>query len=253
MSVDFVIAQLSDPHIGADWGHADPAEALAAAVDAVRAIEPAPDAVLVSGDLAEHAADAEYQQARALLERTGAPLFVLPGNHDDSARLRHHFATPGVGEEPVQYAADFGPLRLVALDTTGPTEDTGALGPDRLNWLDTELGRVPDVPTLIAMHHPPVLTGIAPTDASGLPASDRVGLAEVVARHPQVRLLTAGHAHRTITTQLAGRPVLVVPSTYVQARLDLEAHDLTLTDEPAGFVVHALLDDVLVSHVQPVP
>jgi Icc protein len=49
--------------------------------------------VLVSGGLTEHAADSEYEQARELLASLGAPLHVLPGNHDDRAALRRHFSS----------------------------------------------------------------------------------------------------------------------------------------------------------------
>src|SRR3954454_23015231 len=57
MTSPFLIVQLSDPHIGADWADGDPVAALAAAVESVRALRPQPDAVLVTGDLADHATD----------------------------------------------------------------------------------------------------------------------------------------------------------------------------------------------------
>ncbi|HEX2084614.1 MAG TPA: metallophosphoesterase, partial [Solirubrobacteraceae bacterium] len=114
----FLLAQLTDPHIGADWGAGDPVARLAAAVEAVRSARVQPDAVLVSGDLTDHAADAEYEQARSLLASLDVPSYVLPGNHDDRPGLRRHFEVGGNDGEPVQYAADLGPLRLVVLDTT---------------------------------------------------------------------------------------------------------------------------------------
>ena len=201
--------------MGANWDGWDPVPALAAAVESVCALRPAPDAVLVSGDLAEHAADAEYEAVRELLAPIDAPIYVLAGNHDDRAALRRHFDLPGVDGEPVQYAAELGPLRLVALDTTRPGEDPGALDAERLSWLDSEL-------------------------------------AAVVERHPQVRRIVAGHMHRAITAELAGRAVLAVPSTYMQARLDFVTQRLVTVPEPAGFAVHALLDGEVVSHVQQV-
>jgi 3',5'-cyclic-AMP phosphodiesterase len=248
----FVLVQLSDPHIGAEWTDADPVAGLAATVEAVRRLRSAPDAVLLTGDLAENAADAEYERVRELVAPLGAALYALPGNHDDRAALRRHFEAPGTEAEPVQYSASLGPLRLVALDTTLPGEDRGELGPERLAWLEEELAEEADVPTLIAMHHPPLVTGVPAMDEIGLPAADREGLARVVERHPQVRRLVGGHVHRTIAAQLGGRGVLAVPSTYVQLRLELGSRELAFADEPRGFAVHALLDGELVSHVQPV-
>jgi 3',5'-cyclic AMP phosphodiesterase CpdA len=246
------VVQLSDPHIGADWGHGDPAAALAAAVDAVRALELDVDAVLVSGDLAEHGSDAEYERVRELLAPLGAPLHVLAGNHDDRAALRRHFGLPGSGDEPVQYAADLGPLRLVVLDSTVPGEDRGELDGGRLAWLDAELGAAAGTPTVVALHHPPLVTGMAPMDRFALAADSRAALAEVVGRHAHVCRVVAGHVHRAVAGELAGRAVLAAPSTYVQARLDFRSQALEFAAEPRAFAVHALLDGALVSHIQPV-
>jgi 3',5'-cyclic-AMP phosphodiesterase len=252
MSEVFLLAQLSDPHIGAEWADGDPVAGLAAAVESVASMRRQPDAVLVSGDLADNATDAEYEQVRELLAPLQAPLYVLPGNHDDRRALRRHFGVPGAGGEPVQYAVDLGPLRLVVLDTTRPGEDPGALDAERLGWLDAELASAPEAPTLLAMHHPPLVTGVPALDDFGLPAADRRALGEVVERHRHVRRLVAGHVHRTITAELAGRAVLTVPSTYIQARLNFGAQEDEWAAEPAGFALHAVLDGELISHIQPV-
>jgi hypothetical protein len=102
------------------------------------------------------------------------------------------------------------------------------------------------------MHHPPLSTGIPAWDELGLPMADRLALARVVKRHPQVRRLVAGHVHRTITGELADRVVVTAPSTYVQARLDFGSKHIELAAQPAGFAVHAVLDGELISHIQPV-
>jgi 3',5'-cyclic AMP phosphodiesterase CpdA len=248
----FLLVQLSDFHIGADWAGDDSVARLAVAIESVLGFRPQPDAVLVTGDLSDHATDAEYEQVRDLLAPLSAPLYVLPGNHDDRRALRRHFGVPGADGEPVQYAVDLGRLRLVIIDTTRPGEDPGALDGDRLGWLDEELAAAPRTPTLLAMHHPPLSTGVPAWDEIGLPDADRQALANVIARHPHVRRIVAGHVHRAITGALADRPVVTVPSTYVQGRLRFGAHEIELVDEPAGFAVHAVLDGEVVSHVQPV-
>lgn len=252
MTKPFLLVQLSDPHVGARWLDEDSVARLESAVESVRRLPDAPDAVLVSGDLAEHAADGEYEIVRELLAQLGAPVYVLAGNHDDRDALRRHFELPGAAGTPVQYAVDLGPLRLVVLDSTRPGEERGELDADRLSWLDAELAGAPDRMTLIALHHPPVSTGVAAWDEMGLPAADRRALGEVLRRHPQVRRVVAGHLHRAMTAELAGRPVIAVPSTYVQTRLSFGSGEIELAAEPRGFAVHALLDGELASHVQPV-
>jgi 3',5'-cyclic-AMP phosphodiesterase len=249
----FLLVQLSDPHVGATWaGDRDPVAGLRAAVESVRRLSDAPDAVLMSGDLAEHGADGEYEIVRELLSQLGAPVYVLPGNHDDRDTLRRQFDVPGQTGGPVQYAVDLGPLRLVILDSTRPGEDWGELDAVRLRWLDDELAAAPDQVTVVALHHPPVSTGNVGWDEIGLRAADRRALGDVLQRHPQVRRVVAGHVHRAMTAELAGRAVFVVPSTYAQTRLKFNSSEIEMAAEPLGFAVHALLDGELASHVQPV-
>ena len=133
-----MLAQLSDLHVRAagdgDQGDGDQgASRLAAVVEAVVALDPAPDAVLVSGDLGENGTAAEYERVAELLARLPMPVHVLPGNHDDRSVMGGHFPG-GSGAEPWSYATVLGPLRLVACDTTVPGEDAGSLdgGPARL-------------------------------------------------------------------------------------------------------------------------
>lgn len=252
MTKPFLLVQLSDPHIGATWAGGDPVARLRAAVESVRRLPDVLDALLMSGDLADNAADGEYELVRELLAQLGVPVYVVPGNHDHRDALRRHFDLPGAEGTPVQYAVDLGPLRLVVLDSTRPGEDRGELDAERLSWLDTELARAPDRLTLLALHHPPVSTGIAAWDEIGLPAGDRRALGDVLERHPQVRRIVAGHVHRTLTAELAGRAVLAVPSTYIQTRLSFNSAEIETAAEPPGFAVHALLDGELASHVQPV-
>jgi 3',5'-cyclic AMP phosphodiesterase CpdA len=252
MSRPFLLAQLSDPHIGAQWADADPAAGLAAAVATIRALPLRPDAVLISGDLADNASDAEYEQVRELLAPLAAPLHVLTGNHDDRRALRRHFGAPGADGDPLQYAVQLGPMRLVVLDTARRGENPGTLDADQLAWLDAELATAPALPTLVAMHHPPFATGIQAWDELGLPVADRRALEHVIERHPQVRRLVSGHVHRTINGAVAGRPALAVSSTYAQARLNFDSDEIELTADPAAFAIHALVDTELISHVQPV-
>jgi 3',5'-cyclic-AMP phosphodiesterase len=244
-----LLAQLSDPHIGGGWGPRDPVEALAAAVRAVGELDPRPAAVLVTGDLTEAGTDHQCEQARTLLEELPVSFHVLPGNHDDRAALRRHFDLPGAGAEPVLYAVDLGAARLVILDSTRPGEDRGELDDERLAWLDGVLGEAGRTPTILAMHHPPIVTGMPPMEAMGLPEADRRALAAVLARHPQVRRVVAGHMHRPFAGALDGRAVLAAPSTYVQLRLDFTATELEVTGEPVGFALHAVMGDDVASHV----
>ena len=54
-----------------------------------------------------------------------------------------------------------------------------------------------------------------------------------------------------IAASIAGRPVLAIPSTYVQGRLNFDAAEIVLApDEPRGFALHALVGREIVSYVR---
>jgi Icc protein len=248
------LVQLSDLHLrpGDDGG--GPAERLKHAVRRVAALQPQPHAVLLSGDLADAPSSAAYEQAHELLSPLGVPVYAIPGNHDDRDLLRARFGpAPAPAGAPVNLAVNCGALRLVGCDSTRAGEDAGALGSEQLGWLEATLGEAPETPTLLALHHPPVLTGARVMDAIALATEDRVALELLLARHPQVQTVTCGHVHTTMMTAFAGRPLLVCPSTNSTMRLDLRAREdlsFAVSRQPLGFAIHALVDERLVSHVQ---
>jgi Icc protein len=244
-----LLAQLSDPHmrVGADDGGA--ALALTRAVAAVLALRPAPQAVIVTGDIADGAQPREYERVRELLAPLPMPVHLLAGNHDDRDALREHFGPDGAPGELLQYTARCGDLRIVACDTTLPGRDDGRV---RVGWLEAQLDAEPDAPTIVAMHHVPLAIGLPVLDGIGVPDADASALAALLARSPQVRRVVAGHVHRTVAGSLGGCAVLACTSTNLQARLELGTPELTWAAEPPAFALHALLDGELVSHVQPI-
>ncbi|MDQ3726190.1 MAG: metallophosphoesterase [Actinomycetota bacterium] len=254
MPKPLLLAQLSDLHIGSSWEGVDPVPRVERVVEAVRALPNKVDAVLVTGDVAGQGRDEEYEVARSLLDRFDCPVHVLPVNHDDRAGLRRAFDLPGEGAEPVNYSVAVGELRLVAFDSSVPGQDPGAFSPEQLAWLEEELEREPRQPTLLAMHHSPLFTGIPGWDKVNLVRGEREKLAEVVSRHPQLRAIAGGHLHRVAASTLAGCPVLSIPSTYVQSQPDFEPPDPENEDVvfggPPGFALHVLLDGELASQVE---
>jgi len=254
------LVQLSDPHVVAPGrrflDRIDTAALLGRAVAAVQRLEPPADAVVVTGDLVEAGAAAEYARVRALLAPLACPVYLLPGNHDAPAALRAACADQPWMAPPadaalaphVLYAVPVGRLRLVALDTVVPGAPHGALCAARLAWLDRTLAAAPAAPTLVAMHHPPFATGIAHMDAMGL-REGADGLAAVLRRHPQVERLLCGHLHRPIQARFGGTLALTAPGSAHQIALDLRPRsDCCLVMEPPGFLVHRLQGEIVVTH-----
>lgn len=250
------LVQLSDLHLRAGKDGARPAERLRRVVQRVAVLKPRPTAVLLSGDLADEPSDAAYEQVRELLTPLGLPIHAIPGNHDARDLLRAHFGSDGAPgtNAPVHLAVRCGALRLVACDTTHAGTDGGVMGTEELDWLEQTLGEDLHTPTLLAMHHPPVHTGIRLMDEIALADTDRAALETLLRSHPQVQAITSGHVHTTMTTSFAGRPLLICPSTNSLICLDLRPLDRVpfSVSESLGFAVHTVVAGRLVSHVQPV-
>lgn len=246
----FTVVQLSDPHIGARWS-TTAAAGLAAAVRAVEAtLRDAPDAVIATGDIASTPTEAEYAEAEALLAPLRAPIYAVPGNHDDPAAVAGHFPPPAGAAAGIGYTVDLGPVRLVALDSTRPDGDGGRLDRDRLDWLGAILAQDPGRPTLIAMHHPPLATGIQAMDVIGIDPEERRALEQILWRHRHVEVIACGHVHRAVIGALGPAAIIAIPSTDMQLALDFSSDDLRFVSEPPCFAVHTLAEGRLVSHIQ---
>jgi 3',5'-cyclic AMP phosphodiesterase CpdA len=247
-----IVAQLSDPHVRVGPDDEGSVAALAAAVAAVERLEPRADAVLVTGDIADGGDRREYERAAELLAALTAPVHVLAGNHDDRGALRERFAVPTASGERYEYTVRCGAVRVVACDTTIPGRDDGCFDPERRDWLREQLAAEPTTPTIVAMHHPPLDTGIAALDAIGLPRGDRAALSALLSRSAHVRRVAAGHVHRGAFDVLGGCGVVACPSTNLATRLRIGPEPFEIVREPPAFVVHVLLGERLVSHAQPI-
>ena len=238
-----MIVQITDCHIVEPGelmaDRVDTAAMLRAAVAHVVAMNPRPDVVLATGDLVNDGRPAQYQQLGEILADLTMPVYPIPGNHDDRGGIRALFADmvpAGPAGDWLDYVVDEHPIRLVGLDTTTPGEHGGRLEAEQLDWLDAQLAREPDRPTLIFQHHPPFATGIDWMDRVGLENGWQE--AEIVARHPQVELLTCGHVHRVVHTRFGGTVASCWPSTGVQVALALDGTPYGYVDEPNGVAVH---------------
>jgi Icc protein len=110
-----------------------------------------------------------------------------------------------------------------------------------------------DTPTIVAMHHLPLPTGIPAMDVLGLSRADHVAIDELIAAYPHVGRVVTGHVHRAVVGALGGCAVFACPSTHLQVALDLrEPARLKIVAEPPGFGLHVAVAGELVSHVQPV-
>lgn len=250
------VAHLSDPHLLAGarlYGVVDTVANLERALTRLAAVDPVPQVLVFTGDLADRAEPDAYRRLREIVEPAardmGAEVVWTMGNHDErEPYARGLFGETGDGPQDRVHEVDG--LRIVALDTSVAGYHHGALEPEQLEWLADVLATPAPHGTLLAMHHPPVPLPMLRA-AELIELLDQDPLAAVV-EGTDVRGILAGHLHFSTYSTFAGVPVSVASaSCYTTDPAPLDRLVSGVDGDQAFTMVHAY-DDRLVHTVVPI-
>ncbi len=238
---------LTDLHVVAPGtlcsGVLDTVAILRAGVDCILAQMPAIgplDGVLVTGDISEDGSAASYDLAQRELARFGLPVYAVPGNHDSRGTFRTAFGgqawMPTTGM--LDWIVDLPDTRLIGLDTLVEGQGAGRLQPDSLEFLTLALNGAGTRTTVVALHHPPLRTGIRFMDNIGLENTEE--LAGAIPANCGPVTFVSGHVHGIYLGLIGAHRVVTAPSLCSAFALDRRA------DAPVGFLTgptgYALLD-----------
>lgn len=209
------VVHLTDTHLFAEadgelLGVVTDAALRAVVADVLRRV-PAPDLVLVTGDLVHDETLAGYQRLRSILDGLPAPVYALPGNHDDRALLANVFRGSPAGAGA---AAVHGQWQVICLDSSVPGRVEGTLDSRQLSWLENELAQRRAPHALVCLHHPPVLIGSRWLDRLGLEQGPE--LLRVASASARVRGIVWGHVHQVWEKTVESVCLLATPATCVQ-------------------------------------
>jgi 3',5'-cyclic AMP phosphodiesterase CpdA len=229
-----LLAHLSDLHLDDGPRAAERTNRVLAYLDGLRQY---PDAVLVTGDLADHGAEAEYEQLLELLGERA--LLMCPGNHDRRGPYRKVLLGAPASDEPIDAVHDLPGARIVLLDSSIPGRDDGYLADESLEVLAQALAETPpERAVLVAFHHPPADLHVPFIDDIRLHGEQR--LAALLAHHPNVVAVLCGHAHTPAASHFAGRPLLVAPGVVSTLHLPWETAEIVDEQRPPALAFHVI-------------
>ncbi|MCT2594187.1 metallophosphoesterase [Streptomyces sp. N2-109] len=259
----FVFAHFSDIHLGQDHEGDNGERARERAARVLRYLDDLPgelDAVLLTGDIADHGAPEEYEEAAELLTSSCHTVLLCPGNHDVRGAYRAGLPSGSLTDSadpadasPVNAAHRLPGATFLMCDSSIPGRGAGYLDDTTLAWLDGELLAAPhEAPAFVCFHHPPVPLHGQYVDPIRQFGEER--LAEVVTRHPHVAALLCGHTHMAAATSFAGMPLLAAPGVVSTLRMPWEGETPIDYELPPMLAFHIYDDDGrLTTHFRVVP
>lgn len=254
---DHFLLHLSDTHLiegdGDLYGDVDSESRLRQIMSELEDSGARPEAIVITGDLADKGEPGAYRKLRNLLEpvalRLGAQIIWAMGNHDDRGAFRSELFGQIPSDRPVDLVYDVNGLRVITLDTTVPGEHYGELTGAQLDWLAEELATTAPHGTILAMHHPPVPSIKDLTVLVEL--RDQPALAEVI-EGSDVRSIIAGHLHFSTNAMFAGVPVSVASATCYTADLNIPGNATRGQDGAQAYNLMHVYPDTIVNSVVPI-
>jgi Icc protein len=252
-----VIAHISDTHfLGGKrplYGKVDTDRTLIRALEQFEQSGSVPDAIVITGDLADLGEPDAYERLKGLVEpaaaRLGAKLIWVMGNHDERAPYASILMGNPETDAPQDAVYDIDGLRIIALDSTVPGYHHGELTDDQLEWLAGILQTPAQHGTLIALHHPPIPTPIEIMAIIEL--QDQAKFADVI-RGTDVRAILGGHLHYSTSGTFAGIPVSVAAATCYVIDNSAPAGSLVGIDNGQSVNLVNIYDDSVVHSIIPI-
>ena len=252
-----VIAHISDTHfLGGSkrlYGTLDTDATLARALEQLERSGMRPEAVVVTGDLADLGEPDAYERLRDLvepvIERMGSQLIWVMGNHDEREPFSSVLLRAEPSLEPQDRVYDVNGLRIIALDSTVPGYHHGELTDAQLEWLRAELATPAPDGTILALHHPPLPSSVEIMAIIEL--YDQPKLADVI-RGTDVRGILAGHYHYSSFGTFAGFPVSVAGATCYTIDVSADPGNLLGVDGSQSVNIVHFFDDTVVHSIVPI-
>jgi Icc protein len=215
---------ISDTHISGDPDYhppwipetvPHPNRGVEALLTAINQLPFAIDFILHTGDVCADPHEVDYYAARGIFAQFRQPVFLLPGNHDSAAHMEailHDGQTLHVLRNARVEVCGF---QLVTLDTAGDGDvHAPTLDDEQIDFFADALTAASDQPTIVAMHHSPIETGVRwLDDHMRIQNGERVQRL-LRAHRKQLVGVFHGHIHQPTASLADGVLYICCPSTW---------------------------------------
>ena len=196
--------------IGKDT-HFDATKILSNVIYKINNLFPAPDFILISGDLTNSGNIESYELLKVILNKVSIPIFYALGNHDNRKSFNQVFRKINSNEQ-LFYNHIFDDLNLITLDTSLPGKVSGEINSKQLEFLEKNLKKFKNLPSIIMMHHPPKFSEKSP-DWISLDFKSTEALQKIL-RGYEILAIMCGHIHINQFNNWHGIPVICSNGLY---------------------------------------
>ncbi|HOX28224.1 MAG TPA: metallophosphoesterase [bacterium] len=147
------------------------------------------DFVIVKGDLITDHTEKNIITAKEMLDKLKHPYYILRGNHDRAGGLPEDYFMKHFELDERWCSFEHKGYGFLLLDNINPKNGNTAFSKRQIDWFESEMIRMKDLPVFVYMHNPPMRM----IERSFVNRVDE--FLSIIDAHPMVEGVFYGHSH----------------------------------------------------------
>lgn len=186
------------------------------------------DFIIMTGDISQDYSFGSYQRFAHMISVLKAPVFFVPGNHDDGPLMYRIFDGMGVHAERSLVCGNW---HFIFLTSEVYSVPHGWVEKNELNFLKASYEKYPDLNTVVVVHHLPRLVNSRWLDTQTMHNQDEFN--NFISNFPNIKLVLCGHVHQEYDQTFNNIRYIATPSTSIQ--FEPFSYDFALDSQGPGW------------------